>query len=270
MSKKKSKANKAKSTALALAKTRTPEELISQAIAQKVPVDVIERLMAIRREVKAEKAQEAYVEAMSRFQSECPIIKKNQPVFNKDKVTVRYRYAPLDEIVKQVRSFIQKNGFSYTLDADIEVGWVTAICKVTHELGHSETSKFKATIDTEAYMNAPQKYASALTFGKRYAFCNAFGILTGDEDNNAVSYQAQTPARDVDAVDVGAGKKFVKADINKRFAQTKTFIENARDVGVLIGMVDRLEETDFTKEQKKEINALISNKVDSINAKANK
>ena len=31
-------------------------------------------------------------------------------------------------------------------------------------------------------MSDSQKYAGALTFAKRYAFCNAFGILTADED----------------------------------------------------------------------------------------
>ena len=34
-------------------------------------------------------------------------------------------------------------------------------------------------------MSAPQKFASAMTFAKRYAFCNAFGILTSDEDVDA-------------------------------------------------------------------------------------
>src|SRR3990167_3791525 len=34
-------------------------------------------------------------------------------------------------------------------------------------------------------MNAAQKVASALTYAKRYAFCNAFGILTGDADDDA-------------------------------------------------------------------------------------
>ena len=46
-------------------------------------------------------------------------------------------------------------------------------------------STFKVPIDKEGYMNAPQKFASALTFAKRYAFCNAFGILTGDEDDDS-------------------------------------------------------------------------------------
>ena len=34
-------------------------------------------------------------------------------------------------------------------------------------------------------MSAQQKVGAALTFAKRYAFCNAFGIMTGDEDNDA-------------------------------------------------------------------------------------
>jgi len=33
-------------------------------------------------------------------------------------------------------------------------------------------------------MNDAQKIASALTYSKRYAFCNATGIMTGDEDQD--------------------------------------------------------------------------------------
>jgi hypothetical protein len=35
-------------------------------------------------------------------------------------------------------------------------------------------------------MSDTQVTAAALTFAKRYAFCNVFGILTGDEDNEAI------------------------------------------------------------------------------------
>ena len=37
-----------------------------------------------------------------------------------------------------------------------------------------------------AMMNAPQQTAATMTYAKRYAFCNAFGIMTGDEDTDAV------------------------------------------------------------------------------------
>ena len=41
-------------------------------------------------------------------------------------------------------------------------------------------------------MSAQQQYGAASTFAKRYAFLNAFGISTGDEDNDAVHTEAST------------------------------------------------------------------------------
>lgn len=165
----------------------TVETFISQAIQQNVPIETLERLLAMRDKVKAEKAKEAFISAMSKFQADCPVIEKKKSVMNKDGQSVRYKYAPLDTIVSQVKSVLGANGLSYTVDVRQEEAFITAVCKVTHEMGHSETSAFKVPIDTEGYMSAPQKYASALTFAKRYAFCNALGILTGDEDNDAHS-----------------------------------------------------------------------------------
>lgn len=160
------------------------ESLISQAITHKVDVGTMERLLAMRNQIKAEQAKEAFDRALAKFQAECPPIRKDKAVNDKSG-KLRYKYAPLDTIVAQVKGHLQTNGFSYTTDAVVEEGWVTAVCKVTHELGHSEVSNFKVPVDKDSYMSAPQKFAAALTFAKRYAFCNAFGILTGDEDNDA-------------------------------------------------------------------------------------
>ena len=38
------------------------------------------------------------------------------------------------------------------------------------------------------FMNRQQSFASATTFAKRYAFLDALGILTGDDDNDARSF----------------------------------------------------------------------------------
>ena len=153
-------------------KVPSAESFIRQAIDRKVPVETMERLLAMRREYKVEQAREAYITAMSCFQAECPIIRKDKKVNNKDG-TLRYTYAPIDSILKQTKHLIQKYGFSYTIDTTVDEKWVDAICKITHKLGHSETSNFKVPIDPQAFMNEAQKFASALTFAKRYAFCNA-------------------------------------------------------------------------------------------------
>jgi len=161
----------------------SPEALMNQAIQKGVTVDIMERLLAMRRELKTEKAKELYDTAMSQFQAECPTIRKKKIVLNKDK-TKRYGYAPLDFIVEQVKDLIQRHGFSYSIDAKVDDKWVEAICTITHQFGHSQKSSFKIPIDSEAYMTQPQRFASALTFAKRYAFCNAFGILTSDVDDD--------------------------------------------------------------------------------------
>jgi hypothetical protein len=159
--------------------------MLTLAIEKQLPVETIERLLAMRRELKAEAAREAYFAALSRFQASYPKIEKRKAVYNKDGKSVRYWYAPLDDIIDTVRETLQSCGFSYTIKPVQESdSYVTSTVIATHEAGHSEESSFTIPIDPEAYMNAPQKVASARTFGLRYAFCNVFGIVTGDQDDD--------------------------------------------------------------------------------------
>jgi hypothetical protein len=160
------------------------EALLEKALDAKSAVEVLERLAAMRREMKAEAGKEAYDRALGDFQAECPTINKGTQIHDKNGKP-RYRYAQLDAIVRDTKDLLRKHGFSYTLTAEVEDKWVTAVLKAKHQLGHSEESRFKVPIDPDSYMNAPQRFASALTFAKRYAFCNAFGILTGDVDDDA-------------------------------------------------------------------------------------
>jgi ERF superfamily. len=160
------------------------EQLISQAIDKNVAVDTMEKLLAMRRELKAEWAREQYFEALSDFQSRCPVIEKETIVRNKGG-SERYRYADLPSIITQTKDLLRELGFSYRTDAKVEGQTVTGTCIATHKHGHSEQSSFMVPVDKEAFMNEPQKFASALTFTKRYAFCNVFGIQTGDADDDA-------------------------------------------------------------------------------------
>lgn len=150
-------------------------------------VATLDKLMAVRRELVAERAKVAFDSALAGFQSECPVIVKRKAVMNKDGKATRYRYAPLDQIINQVRPLLAKWEFSFQVDCEVtnDGKLIKATCTITHKLGHSQLSTFPAPIDREAYMNEPQRFASALTFAKRYAFCNAFGIMTGDQDDDA-------------------------------------------------------------------------------------
>lgn len=170
----------------------TPQQFITQAIQQNLSVDHLERLMALQERWQANQAKMAYVEAMKSFQAECPIIEKRKKVFEKGSTTkVRYQYAPLDSIVEQIKSLIAKYGLSYSFRTTNNEKDIIATLRITHVLGHTEENSFVVPIGTEDYMSAVQKYGARRTFAERYAFCDGFGILTGDEDTDATKETIQ-------------------------------------------------------------------------------
>jgi len=172
------------------------DNLIAMAVQSQASVENLERLLAMRRELKAEYALTQYNKAMAAFQANCAIIKKNKMVPTNDG-RVGYRFAPMDAIISQVKALLQQHGFSYTIDVEeTDSGRLTSLCIVNHVDGHSKVSRYPVVLSDGTRMMTPtQVTAAALTFAKRYAFCNAFGIMTGDEDNDGrtVNTVAVTP-----------------------------------------------------------------------------
>jgi hypothetical protein len=168
------------------------EALIALAIEKNVSVDTMERLLAMRRELKAERAKEEFDKSMSAFQADCPIIKKTKGVYT-DSGDLAFKYAPLEAIVEQVKEFLSKNGFSYSVDQpEAKAGYIKVALTVKHTFGHSEVTSVELPLGNKTrLMSQTQVEAAALTFAKRYAFCNAFGILTGDEDTDAKPMTAE-------------------------------------------------------------------------------
>jgi len=163
-----------------------PENLIATAIKNGASIDMLERLIDLQDKLQNKEAEKAFREAMSKFQSECPVIPKKKKVYNKDGKTVRYKYAPLDDIIEIIKPYLGKHGLSFDVKTPIiaEGKGLTAKVRIFHILGHFEESEFSVPIDTEAYMNEPQKFASARTFSMRYALKDALGIVTGDSDDD--------------------------------------------------------------------------------------
>lgn len=169
------------------------ETLLAQAIEKGSGIDTLERLMALRKEMLAEQAKQKFNEAMAAFQSECPVIEKTKGVKTKSGATA-YKYAPIESIVEQVKELLKKHGFRYMVTMEFDGTRVKAICRVVHEAGHEELSSFDVPLGTKTeIMSQTQVVAAASTFAKRYAFLNAFGIMTGDEDNDAAPPRPVAP-----------------------------------------------------------------------------
>lgn len=182
---------------------RTPDinDLMAQAVATG-NMDTIERVFALRTQLKQEAAREAFYAALSAFQNECPVIKKTKVVPFKGGTGVMYRYAPLDTIIKKVGPLLTRHGLSYTIKAGVELmdggmPFMVATLSIQHSAGYSDQSEFRVPLDKEAinasHMNDAQRYGSASTYAKRNVFLNGFGIMCGDEDDDGAGAGPYTP-----------------------------------------------------------------------------
>jgi hypothetical protein len=161
-----------------------PIGLFKLAIESKAGADTLERVMAVRRELRAERAQEAFESALSDFQAGCPVILKNKGV-KTNAGTVAYKFAPIEDVEAVIRPIEKLHGFNHTFDTDAASaqGWVIAKCIVTHRSGHSRTSTMKLPLGGKTQiMSDTQQFAAALTFANRRALCNAYGLVLVGED----------------------------------------------------------------------------------------
>jgi len=165
-----------------------PLEILRQAVELGRDAETVQRLLDMRKELKAEWSREQFFSALAQFQAEIPEIPKVKKVKDKSG-KVRYSYAPIEVVVRTVKPYLLKHGFSYTMKPTQQTDSAfTAVISVHHKDGHSEESSFTVPIDKDAYMNAPQRVGSARTYSMRFAFENALGLMTSDEDDDAQSF----------------------------------------------------------------------------------
>ena len=165
-----------------------PMALLAQAVDKNLPIESMERLIALRDKMKAEWARERFFEALAGFQRDCPIIGKNRTAKIRSKKgedsSFEYKYAPLETIIAEAQPVLERWGFSWTCKPTQTATHVKAAVHAHHKDGHEEVTEFEVPLDPASYMSEPQKAAAASTFARRYAFINAFGITTKGEDND--------------------------------------------------------------------------------------
>jgi hypothetical protein len=179
--------------------TLNPETLIAKAIENNVPVESLERLLAMRSELKREQAAVAFNHALANFQAEIPpIVKSKTARVQGRNGSFSYNYADIAAIQRAIAPRLKDCGLSVTFDTTQAGDVLNVACIVHHVDGHSERTEFPVPIDRQARMNDTQKVGSALTYGRRYALCAALGIVTAEDDDDGQAAtntrQAATPA----------------------------------------------------------------------------
>jgi acetylornithine deacetylase/succinyl-diaminopimelate desuccinylase-like protein len=159
--------------------------LVRLAIERGVPVEIVERMVALEEHVADRAARAAYFAALARFQAACPPIRKTKKatiVSKKTGTKFSYTYAPLDEVASTIRPHLEANDLSYNWTVRAEAGSLIVSAHSRHIDGHCEVSEFPVPIDKSGRMSDAQAGAAALTFGKRQSLLSVFGLTTADDD----------------------------------------------------------------------------------------
>jgi hypothetical protein len=172
----------------------SPQGLISQALAQNVPVETLERIMNLAEHWNAEQSRKQFISAMNEFQSIVPTLKKKKKVsFNQTK----YNYTPLADIVSGIQSSMQKTGLSHRWELEEKEDNIICTCIISHIGGHSEKTTMSAKKDSSGNKNDIQSRGSAVTYLQRYTLIGALGISTADEDNDGKTSEPQKPKEEI-------------------------------------------------------------------------
>jgi len=158
--------------------------LIGKALDNNVPIETLEKLLAMREKLRAEQTLGAFTRALSGFQAEVEVIPKKRTAQIVSKRTggkFSYQYADLSDIQAATKRALKKYGLAYTFGSRVDGNTMFVSCTVSHVEGHSICVEFPVPIDREAAMNPAQQLGSALTYGRRYAVSAALGIVTEDD-----------------------------------------------------------------------------------------
>lgn len=141
-------------------------------------VSALKELTALYERMQDRDAKKDFVTALMDFQNEAKKVKATKPVPNKDG-TVRYMFAPFQDLMDQVQPLAQKNGFIITFSEGPSVpAKVTSICRLTHRSGHSQENQYSVRIGRgPPGASETQADGSAHMYSKRGALMDALNIV---------------------------------------------------------------------------------------------
>ncbi len=161
----------------AVAPVASAQGLIEMAITSGADIDKLERLMQLQERYDAKNAKSAFLASLSMFQANCPVIVSKKSGHN-------YKYAPLGDIVAQIKDILFTCGLSYRFEQSQEGDLITVNCITSHIEGHSEALAMTGKADTQGSKSSIQAIGSTVTYLRRYSLLGAFGIVTADEDSD--------------------------------------------------------------------------------------
>jgi hypothetical protein len=166
----------------------TPMDMISRAIEQGAPIEVVERLMSLRERWEANEARKAFDAALALARSDIKPIAKNRHVgFDSKKpgaARTDYRHEDLAEVARTIDPVLGRYGLSYRFRTKSLPNEPIIVTCIIFGHGHpGEETTLSAGRDDSGNKNSIQQMGSTVTYLQRYTLKAALGLAAANDDD---------------------------------------------------------------------------------------
>jgi len=166
----------------------SPAALMLKAMAGGLDLAKLEQFMLLQEKYEANQARKAYTEAMAAFKKNPPEIEKDKRVSYKTGAgTTEYNHASLGNVTQKINSALGEHGLSAAWTTEQSGTNITVTCKITHVMGHFESTSLSAAADTSGRKNAIQALGSTISYLERYTILALTGLATHEMDDDGAS-----------------------------------------------------------------------------------
>lgn len=154
----------------------TPMQMAYQLIQSGADFASVKEMLALSKEIEADRARRAFDAAVSKAKADIPIISKNAKGHNNKK------YADFAAYAAALKPILAAHGLSYRFRTEQEQQ-IKVTCILSHEAGHSEENSLTGGADSSGSKNAIQAIGSTLTYLQRYTLVQALGLAAAEDDD---------------------------------------------------------------------------------------
>lgn len=148
-------------------------------------VSAIEKLVGLYERMHERRAEQLFAEAFVKLQSDMPKVQATKAVPDRSG-GVRYRFAPLEEIVRQVGPALKEHGFTFSFSERFDSGRMIETCTLMHVGGWKRSNEFSVRVGGgPPGCTETQADGAASQYARRYALCDALGIVIEHLDEDA-------------------------------------------------------------------------------------
>jgi hypothetical protein len=178
-----------------------------------VPVEKLEKLLALQERILARQAEDEFNAAMSGAQSEMTRVSADM-----DNPQTRSRYASYGQLDRALRPIYTTHGFALSFGEQeiAKPDAVRVICYVTHRGGHTRMYHRDMPADGlgakgAAVMTRTHALGAAQSYGMRYLLKGIFNVAIGEDDTDGnapvLPRISEGQAADLDALITEVGAK---------------------------------------------------------------